>query len=65
MSMAMSLSQDCGPLIDRARMSNICSGVSWLSIVGDAVVTGVPKLPSRSSVQPERKKLRQVAHSAP
>ena len=34
-------------------------------IDGDAVCVGVPKLPSRSSVAPERKKLRQTAFSEP
>ena len=37
----------------------------WLSIVEDRVVTGVPRFPVRSPVAPDRKKLRQVAHSAP
>ena len=48
-----------------AKVSNICSGVSWAMIDGDAVWVGVPKLPSRSSVAPDRKKLRQTAFSAP
>ena len=34
-----------GPLTLIAKMSNICSGVSWPSIDGDAVWVGVPKLP--------------------
>ena len=46
-------------------MSNIWSGVSWPSTVGALVLTGVPKLPARNSLAPERKKLRHVAHSAP
>ena len=34
-------------------------------MVGDAVCVGVPKLPSRNSVAPEKKKLRHTAFSAP
>ena len=36
-----------------------------LSNVGEEVCAAVPKLPSRSSVAPDRKKLRHVAFSAP
>jgi hypothetical protein len=46
-------------------LSNIWDGESWAMIVGEAVTVGVPKLPSRSSVAPDRKKLRQVPFSEP
>ncbi len=54
-----------GPLTLIAKLSNICSGVSCDTSDGDVVWVGVPKLPSRSSVAPARKKLRHVAFSAP
>ena len=65
MSTATSRSHARGPFTLRAKVSNICSGVSWPSIDGDAVWVGVPKFPTRSSVAPPRKKLRQTAFSAP
>ena len=65
MSTVMSRSQARGPLTLIARVSNICSGVSCSSMAFELPPTGVPKLPSRNSVAPDRKKLRQVAHSAP
>ena len=61
MSIAISRSHARGPLTLIANTSNICSGVSWATIDVDAVCVGVPKLPSRSSVAPARKKLRHVA----
>ena len=60
-----SRSHAAGPLTEIAMASNSCSGVSCARIAGAAVTVGVPKLPSRSSVAPERKKLRQVPFSAP
>ena len=63
--MARSRFQLRGPLTRMARLSKICSGVSWDSNVGEVVDVAVPKLPSRNSVAPLRKKLRHVAFSAP
>ena len=54
-----------GPFTEMAIASRSCSGVSCATIAGALVAVGVPKLPSRSSVAPERKKLRQVPFSAP
>jgi hypothetical protein len=64
-SKARSRSQALGPSTEIAMESKSCSGVSCATIEGAAVTAGVPKLPSRSSVAPERKKFRQVPFSAP
>ncbi|MNU07243.1 hypothetical protein D3C86_2127390 [compost metagenome] len=45
--------------------SRICSSVSWATIAGAFAVVGVPKFSPRSSVAPDRKKLRHVPFSAP
>ena len=64
-SMAMSKSHAGGPFTLIARPSKICSGVSCDNSDGEDACVAVPKLPSRSSVAPDRKKLRHVAFSAP
>lgn len=63
--MARSRSHARGPLMLIARTSKIWSGVSWAKNVGAGTCPELPGFPSRSSAAPVRKKLRQVAHSAP
>ena len=50
---------------DREGVEHLLRRTAGPASTATSVWVGVPKLPSRSSVAPERKKLRQVAFSAP